>query len=404
MPEQPSDDLALIGELVGDRAGAWDVAGELPIDLLRTLGARGVLCAQVPENYGGLGLSSQANGELTAHVGGLCSSLRSIMTSQGIVAWTVQRFGDRAQRRELLAELTGGKLTAVGFSEPGAGSDLAAMRTRIEPDGDNFILNGEKKWVTGTRYADFVLIVGRNGDGAAAAVVPVDTPGVHIDLVPHPMGCRAAGHANIRLDHVRIPATHVLGGGGQPLSMLFTTALSYGRMSIAWGCVGILRACLNAASGHAKRREQGGVALAEHQLVRRHLAEMLIAEQVSLRACEHASRCWDSASPDMGPMAVLAKHVSAGHAAQSAATAVQLLGSVGAEDGHLAARAFRDAKLMELIEGSNEICQLILADHALSMYDAYPTPDATHGATPDATHDDGEADRRRTPWLTSQPS
>lgn len=377
MPEQLAGELALIDELAGGQAADWDVTGELPTDLLRTLGARGLLCAQVPQTYGGLGLSSQENGELTAHVGGLCSSLRSIMTSQGIVAWAIQRFGDRDQRRRYLSELTGGKLTAVGFSEPGAGSDLAAMRTRIEPDGDGFTVHGEKKWVTGTRYADFVLIVGRDGagDGAAAAVVPVDTPGVHIELVPHPMGCRAAGHANIRLDNVRLPATHVLGGGGQPLSMLFTTALSYGRVSIAWGCVGILRACLNAAGSHAKQREQGGVALAEHQLVRRHLAEMFIAEQAALRACEHASRCWDSASPDMGLMAVLAKHVSAGHAAQSAATAVQLLGSTGSEDGHVVARAFRDAKLMELIEGSNEICQLILADHALSISDAHKNRD-----------------------------
>ncbi|MER6401094.1 MULTISPECIES: acyl-CoA dehydrogenase family protein [unclassified Kitasatospora] len=371
MPDRPADERALIGELVGSRAGSWDVAGELPLDVLRTLGAKGLLCAQVPASYGGLGLSSQDNGELTAYVGSLCSSLRSIMTSQGIAAWTIQRFGDREQRRTFLAELTGGKLTAVGFSEPGAGSDLAAMRTRIKADGDGFVIDGEKKWVTGTRYADFVVVIGRQGDsdGAAAAIVPVDAPGVHIDLVPQPMGCRAAGHANIRLDNVRLPATHVLGGGGQPLSMLFTTALSYGRVSIAWGCVGILQACLSAATRHVKHRHQAGVALAEHQLVRGHLAELLVAEQVSRRSCEHASRQWDSAAPDMGLTAVLAKHVSANHAARGAATAVQLLGSTGAEDGHVVARAFRDAKLMELIEGSNEICRLILADHALSISD-----------------------------------
>ncbi|MBO1418211.1 acyl-CoA dehydrogenase family protein [Streptomyces sp. FH025] len=371
MPDRLADERALIGGLVGARAADWDVTGELPVDLLRTLGAKGLLCAQVPASHGGLGLSSRDNGELTAYVGSLCSSLRSIMTSQGIVAWTVQRFGDRDQRRTFLSELTGGKLTAVGFSEPGAGSDLAAMQTRIKADGDGFVIDGEKKWVTGTRYADFVLIIARHGEGegAAAAIVPVDAPGVHIELVPHPMGCRAAGHANIRLDNVRLPATHVLGGGGQPLSMLFTTALSYGRVSIAWGCAGILQACLSAATAHAGNRHQGGVALAEHQLVRRHLAELFIAEQTALRACEHASAQWDSAAPDMGLAAVLAKHVSAGNAARSAATAVQLLGSAGSEDGHVVARAFRDAKLMELIEGSNEICQLILADHALSLSD-----------------------------------
>jgi alkylation response protein AidB-like acyl-CoA dehydrogenase len=367
MPEQLADDRPFVGELVGDRASAWDVAGELPIDLLHKAGARGLLCAEVPATFGGRGASSLENGEFTAYVGSLCSSLRSIMTSQGIVAHTVRRFGDQAQRRRFLAELTSGKLAGVGFSEPAAGSDLSVMQTRIEPDGDAFVVDGEKKWLTGTRYADYLLILGRHGDAAAAAMVAVDTPGVHIELIPNPLGCRAAGHANVRFDNVRVPAADVLGGGGQSLPMLFTTALSYGRMSIAWGCVGIIRACLQAAGAHAQSRRQGGVALAEHQLVRRHLAELLVAEQTSARVCEHASRSWDALSPDMGVQAVLAKHTSAVNAARSAATAVQLLGSAGAQDGHVVARAFRDAKLMELIEGSNEICQLILAEYALSI-------------------------------------
>jgi methoxymalonate biosynthesis protein len=159
----------------------------------------------------------------------------------------------------------------------------------------------------------------------------------------------------------------VLGGGGQPLPLLFTTALSYGRMSIAWGCVGILRACLSTATSHARRREQSGQPLAGHQLVARHLADLLVAEQVSTRVCEHASQRWQSASPDMVLAAVLAKHVSAGHAARGASAAVQVLASAGAQDGHVVARAYRDAKLMEIIEGSNEICQLILAQHALTI-------------------------------------
>lgn len=366
MPELEGEH-AFVGELVGDRAAAWDLSGELPLDLLHKLGARGLLCAEVPATFGGRGASSLESGEFTAYVGSLCSSLRSVMTSHGIVAHTVRRFGDRAQRKRFLGELTGGKIAGVGFSEPGAGSDLSAMATTIEPDGDGFVVNGEKKWLTVARYADYLMILGRNGDAAAAALISPDTPGVQVDLVPNPMGCRAAGHANVRFDDVRIPAGYVLGGGGQSMSMLFTTALSYGRMSIGWGCVGIIRACLEAAGAHARGRTQNGVALAEHQLVRRHLAELFIAEQTATRACEHASARWSAAAPDLGVMAVLAKHTAATHAARSAATAVQLLGSAGAQDGHVVARAFRDAKLMELIEGSNEISQLILADHALSV-------------------------------------
>ena len=366
MPEQLADVRAMVADLVGDQPGRWDVAQEIPAGLLRKLGAAGALCAEVPATFGGLGASSLDNGELTAYVGGLCSSLRSVMTSHGMAAWTIRRFGDRAQREQYLAELTTGRLAAIAFSEPDAGSDLLGMRSEIVPSGDSVVLNGQKKWVTVGRYADQLVVLGLHGDGAAFIMVPTSAPGVHIERIADPLGCRAAGHANIRFDNVRLPASCVLGGGGQPLSLLFTTALCYGRLSVAWGCTGITRACLTAAAAHAKHRRQSGKPLAQHQLIAGHLADLFIAEQVSTRVCQHASQCWDAASPDMVIAAVLAKHVSASHAARSSAVAVQVLASAGAQDGHVVARAYRDAKLMEIIEGSSEICQLILAEHAVS--------------------------------------
>jgi alkylation response protein AidB-like acyl-CoA dehydrogenase len=367
MTESLAGEQAFVGELIGDQAAAWDVAGELPVEMLRELGATGMLCAEVPASYGGLGAASGDNGELTAYVGSLCSSVRSVMTSHGMAAWTIQRLGDRAQRKRYLADLTSGQLAAVAFSEPGAGSDLSAMQAELRPDGDSFVLDGQKVWITVGAYADLLLVLARHGDAAAFAVVPATADGVHIERVADPLGCRAAGHSNIQFDQVRLPASAVLGGGGQSLPLLFTTALSYGRMSVAWGCVGIIRACLEAATRHARSRTQGGQPLASHQLIARHLADLLVAEQVSTLACRHASQCWDSSSPDMVVAAVMAKHVSAGHAAHSAATAVQVLASAGVQDGHAVARAYRDAKLMEIIEGSNEICQLILAQHALTI-------------------------------------
>ncbi|GAA1985019.1 acyl-CoA dehydrogenase family protein [Catenulispora subtropica] len=370
MPESVLAARAVVGDLVGEQPAAWDLAGELPIELLRKLGGLGLLCAEVPQSFGGLGATGRDNGEFTAYVGALDSSLRSIMTSQGIAAAAVRRFGDREQRKRYLAELTGGRLAAVGFSEPGAGSELAGMGTRLTEDGDgSFVLSGRKMWVTGSSYADYLMIVARHGDAAAAVMVPTDAPGLRVEKIPDPLGCRAAGHCDVYFDDVRLPASAVLGGGGQSLQLLFTTALSYGRMSIAWGCVGILRACLRAASAHAKRRAQAGRVLADHQLVQRHLAELLVAERSATAVCEQAARAWDANSAEMVVSAVLAKHFAAGAAARAAASAVQVLASAGAQDGHVVARAFRDAKCMELIEGTNEICQLVLAQHALSSVD-----------------------------------
>ncbi|MFK4270008.1 acyl-CoA dehydrogenase family protein [Streptomyces milbemycinicus] len=355
----------LLSEEVGDRAGDWDLAGAIPLETLRRLGGEGVLCAEVPAEFGGRGLSGLDNGELTAHAGTLCSSLRSVMTSQGMAAWTIQRFGTREQRSKELAALTRGDLAAVAFSEPQAGSDLSAIATTVVDDGDSVVLNGQKVWSTASGYADVLVVFGRYQDGAAAVLVPTRAPGVTVRPVPQPLGCRAAGHADVLLEDVRLPATRVLSGASVSLGLLTTIALTYGRLSVAWGCVGIIRACLGAAATHARDREQFGKPLAEHQLVARHLAEMYVAEQTATRLCEHASGCWDSRSAELSSASVLAKHAAAGHAAHAASAAVQILASAGSVDGGTVARAYRDAKLMQIIEGSEEICQLILAERAL---------------------------------------
>ncbi|TDV47970.1 acyl-CoA dehydrogenase family protein [Actinophytocola oryzae] len=356
----------LVEDLVAGQADDWDLAGAVPEKVLRELGAAGLLCPEVPAGYGGRGATSRWAGEFTAALGAHCGSTRSVLTSQSMAAGMITRLGDRAQRAEHLPRLCAGTLAAVAFSEPGAGSDLSAITTEVRRDGDHVVVTGHKTWTTAARYADLVVVVGVEDDGGAAVVVPADAPGVSIRPVENPSGCRAAGHADVHLDHVRLPATAVLGGGGQPSRLLVTAALGYGRLSVAWGCVGILRACLAAASAHAASRGQFGVPLAEHQLVARHLAELLVAERTATLACEHASERLDAGSPDHVVAAVLAKNVAATAATRGASSAVQVLGSAAARDGHVVARAYRDAKLMEIIEGSTEICQLLLARHALS--------------------------------------
>ncbi|UED87985.1 acyl-CoA dehydrogenase family protein [Streptomyces profundus] len=363
MPDQLA---AEVTALVGDQADHWDRLGLLPHELLRKMSARGLLCAQVATEHGGLGLSSARSGEFTAHVGGLDSSLRSVMTSQGMAAWAIQRLGDAEQRAGLLRGLVQGRLAAVGFSEAAAGSDVAAMDTTVRTEGDEVVVNGTKVWITAAHYADELVVFGRYGEGGAAVVIPRDAPGVAVERVPDPLGCRAAGHSTVSLDEVRTPAHRLLGGAGMPLPMLVTLVLAYGRMSVAWGCVGILRGCLTAAGAHARSRRQFGRPIGEHQLVGRHLAELLVSEQIATRACEHASALWDANAPDAVTATVLAKHVGATQAARGAASALQVLASAGADNSGLVARAYRDAKLMEIIEGSNELCQVMLAEHVLS--------------------------------------
>ncbi|OLT24651.1 acyl-CoA dehydrogenase [Nocardiopsis sp. CNR-923] len=366
MADGVTDLAARVSEVVGDRAAEWDRAGLLPVEVRHALATEGLLCPQTPARYGGLGLNSRDAGELTAHAGSLCSSVRSVMTSQQMVAGSVERLGDEEQRARYLPRLAGGEIAAAAFSEPGAGSDLSAMATTIRAEGDTVVVDGRKTWITTSVYADLLLVFGRFGDAAAAVVIPADAPGVTVDRIPDPLGCRAAGHADLVFDGVRVPVDAVLGGTGLPLPLLVTAALTHGRMSVAWGCVGILRSCLAEATRHARTREQFGVPIGRHQLVARHLAETYTAERIATHACEHASDRWDAGSPDMVAATVLAKHVSAAQAVSGSYAALQVLASAGARDGHAVARAHRDARLMEIIEGSSEMCTLILADHVLA--------------------------------------
>jgi methoxymalonate biosynthesis protein len=356
----------LLTALAGaDQAEEWDRTGAIPREVVEELSAAGVLCGQVPEEYGGLGLSALDNGLLTAHAGTLCASLRSLMTSQGIAAWTLERWGTAAQRERWLPRLTGGATAAVALSEEGAGSDLSAMRTRVEHEGGTVRLTGTKTWVTGAAYADLIVVFGRYGDGVAAVLVPTDAPGLTIDPVPDPLGCRAAGHSFVHLDGLELDEEVLLPGAGGPLGFVAQSALTYGRLSVAWGCLGMISSCLTAAARHAAVREQFGKPLAQHQLVAGRIGDMVAAEQVATRVCEHAARCWDQGSAELVTAALVAKHVTSTEAARVAASAVQVLGSAGARDGRPVARAYRDAKLMEIIEGTSELCRLELAGQAL---------------------------------------
>jgi alkylation response protein AidB-like acyl-CoA dehydrogenase len=172
----------------------------------------------------------------------------------------------------------------------------------------------------------------------------------------------------VRLAGVVVPADHVLPGAGDPFGLQIQSALAYGRLSIAWGCLGIIRACLSAAASHAALREQFGAPIAKHQLVAGRLGDMYAAEQIVARLCEYAAACWRDSSPDLVTAVFTAKHVGAIQANAVASSAVQVLASAGAHDGGCVARAYRDAKLMEIIEGSTEMGRLHLAERALAVW------------------------------------
>ncbi|MGA4837703.1 acyl-CoA dehydrogenase family protein [Streptomyces sp. G45] len=375
----PADapDLAALGarfaDSVREDAADWDARGALPAEVRHAAARAGLLGADLPVSHGGLGATPAQLGEACARIGGVCSALRGLVTVQSMVGAALLRWGTAAQRERWLPALASGELIA-GFAatEAGAGSDLAAVTTAVEEDGDGYTVTGEKRWITFGEVADVFLVLGSAGGRPAALLVEGDRPGVRREPVRGQLGMRAAQLAHVTFDRVRVERDNAVAPPGFGLSHVAATALDHGRFTVAWGCVGMAEACLDAAAAHAARRVQGGTVLAEHQLVRALLGRAAVDSRAARELCRRATRLRAAGDPDGIAETVAAKYAAARAATAVADSAVQILGAAGCAPDSPVGRCYRDAKVMEIIEGSAQVSELHIADHLLRAHGYRP--------------------------------
>ncbi|MFI6688487.1 acyl-CoA dehydrogenase family protein [Streptomyces sp. NPDC050485] len=367
-------DAAKFAATVRGEAGDWDRAGTLPEAVREAVARAGLFGVGLPERYGGSGGGPADLGDVCAEIGGVCSALRGLLTVQEMVAAALLRWGTAAQREEWLPQLARGhRFAAFAATEAGAGTDLAGVETRIDEDGDHLVVTGRKLWITFGRTADVFLVLGRAAGGPAAVLVEGDRTGVRREPVDGQLGMRAAEIAHVGFDGVRVPRDHLVGPPGTGLTHVVGTALDHGRYTVAWGCVGMAEAGLDAAADHAVNRLQQGVPLAEHQLVRAQLARAAVQTRAARELCARAGRLRQEGDPSAVAETVVAKYAAAGAATTVGSTAVQTLGAAGIAPDSLAGRFFRDAKVMELIEGSPFVSELHIADRLLRRYGFRPS-------------------------------
>jgi alkylation response protein AidB-like acyl-CoA dehydrogenase len=359
---------------VAPRAAAIDQDGAVPADLVRLLAAEGHLGAGVSTVYGGGGLDAVRLGVLHEEVGRGCSSVRTLLTVHGMVAGAVERWGSAAQRADLLPRLASGEiLGALALSEETAGSDPSSLTTTADPVPDGYVLNGTKRWISMALVADVLLVFARTPGGITAFLAPRDTPGLAVTPIDGVLGTRGGLMGEVRLAGCRLPADAVLGPVGRGFATVAANALEFGRYSVACGCVGIAQACLDESLRHTGSRWQGGALIKDHQLVRRLLTDMATDVAAARLLCRQAGAL--RAAGDLAaPLATwMAKYFAAAAANRAARETVQIHGAGGCLDGHPAARYFRDAKVMEIIEGSTQIQQVVIAD--LVRQDHHRLPD-----------------------------
>lgn len=358
---------------VAPRAGDFDREERLPPDLLGEMGRRGYWGTFIPKEYGGGGLDMISYGLLNEEIGRACSSVRSLLTVHGMVSLALMKWGGKALKDHWLPRLADGRaLAAFGLTEANVGSDAAGVESTAERAGESFRISGRKKWVTGGQLADIFLVFARCEGKPTAFLVERDSPGLTVEPVSGMLGVRASMLAELRLEECRVPRENVVGGVGFGFSHVGSHALDCGRYSVAWGCVGIIQGCVEVCLEHAGRRRQFGALLKDHQLIQQMMTEMLTSARAARLLCYHAGYLKDVGDPGSIMETSVAKYFASRAAAAAASEAVQIHGAAGCAEGHPAQRFYRDAKVMEIIEGSTQIQQIAIAK--LGAFDDGPRP------------------------------
>ena len=346
-------------------AAEMDAEERVPRAVLARLAETRLWGALLPAEAGGLDLDMRGFAVLHEEIGRACSSLRSLLGAHSIVAWAIRRWGCAEQVSCWSAPLASGRLLG-GFclTEPDAGSDAAALTATATPTEDGWVLDGHKTWITGGAIAGLFLVFARAPRGVSAFLVAAGTPGLRVIPRTGLLGVRASMPADLELDACPLRPEALLGPEGFGMPTVMMSALDIGRLSVAAGCVGILQACLDASLDHAAHRRHGDRMLGDHQLVRRMIANMATDTAAARLLCGEAARLQDAADPGAIAATWRAKYFASTAATRAAADAVQLHGAAGCTATSVPARCYRDAKIMEIIEGSTEIQQLVIAHEA----------------------------------------
>lgn len=358
-------------------ADQWDQEERIPRKLIDKLARAGYLAAAVPAECVDRPMEASALGDdqlpmdgitlglLHEAIGYGCSSVRSVLTVHTMVASAIHRWGSDEQKERWLPRLASGAcVAAFALTEAGAGTDARQLETTATIDGDTYVLTGSKKWITYGQGADLFLVFARCNKGVAAFLVERDSDGLATTRISGLLGARASMLAELELTDCRVPASALVGRVGFGLDAVAASALDIGRYCVAWGSVGLAQACLDESIRYSQEREQFGKHLCEHQLVQRLLTEMVTKVMAARLLCLHAGHLKDIGDLQTIPATCVAKYFASTSAFEVAAAAVQIHGASGCHASTPVARLLRDAKIGEIIEGSTEMQQVMIANAA----------------------------------------
>jgi alkylation response protein AidB-like acyl-CoA dehydrogenase len=345
------------------RAAEAEASETFPRDIFTLLGQAGILGLPYPEQYGGGAQPYEVWLQVLEELGSVWSSVGVGVSVHALSCFGLFTRGTEEQKQSFLPDLLGGKLLgAYCLSEPHAGSDPAAMTTRAKRDGDDYVITGTKAWTTHGGHADFYTVMARTSDdrnGISCFLVPADAGGLSADPPERKMGLTGSATSTMRFDQVRVPVQRRLGAEGEGLAIALA-GLDAGRLGIAAVATGLAQGALDHAVAYAKERQTFGHRIIDHQGLGFLLADMAAAVESARATYLSAARLKDLGQP-YAREASIAKLVCSDNAMQVTTDAVQVLGGYGYTRDFPVERFMREAKVMQIFEGTNQIQRMVIS-------------------------------------------
>ena len=346
-------------------AAEWDREKIFPVATLQKAAALGFGCIYVGEDVGGSALTRLDAALIFEALSAACASTAAYLSIHNMASWMVDAYGDEAQRRRWLPGLSRMDLLAsYCLTEPGSGSDAAALKTRAVRDGDDYVLNGSKAFISGAGSTDLYVTMVRTGDagprGISCLVIEKDTPGLSFGAQENKLGWHSQPTAMVNFEDCRVPAANRIGDEGQGFRIAMA-GLDGGRINIAACSLGAAAASLEIAREHLLVREQFGRKLADFQALQFKLADMATELEAARLMIYNAAAKLDAKAPDATQACAMAKRFATDAGFAVCNDALQLLGGYGYLMDHPIERHMRDLRVHQILEGTNEIMRVIIA-------------------------------------------
>jgi len=350
-------------------AAAWDEGEVFPADTLRRAAELGFAALYCDEAHGGTGLGRLDATVVFEELAAACPSTAAYISIHNMAAWMIDRFGDADQRARYLPDLASmARFASYCLTEPGAGSDAASLATRAVRDGDDYVIDGAKAFISGGSTSDLYVVMARTGEpgpkGISTFVVERDSPGLSFGQKERKLGWNSQPTAAVIFEGCRVPAANRLADEGQGFRIAMS-GLDGGRLNIAACSIGGARFCLEAACAHARERRQFGQPIADFQAVRFKLADMATDLEAARLMVRRAAAALDARTPDATMHCAMAKRFATDAGFRVVDEALQIHGGYGYIKDYPIERYLRDLRVHRILEGTNEIMRLIVARRLL---------------------------------------